>query len=502
MKKYILILLPAAGILLLAANRLQRSDEDLQQEAGIVICKTASDVLPRKNVDDLTKDELEAYVYAWKILKERSQANPFDTSGYLWQAWVHNRPAIRVPVDGTPKIAYPGKCEHGNTLFMPWHRAELYYFEKILQQTDPDGLRGPSTKNVTIPYWNWLRSPSGKRIPQVFEDTASVLYQHNRYEEPVSDPFISPFHVASLVYHADWLQFGGGPVDNPGFGEFEDQVHNPMHGFIGDDMADARYAALDPVFYSFHCYIDLLYEEWLEVHGSQTVSSSDFYLRGTQPKGIPEPPGFTTPPAGGQVMGQSKNYFDTRALGYFFDIRAGDELPTRASVDLLRMDPTPFGSSDRSLQTRLMTGGVYQADADNKGVLLAKEIMVPAARARRADLLFFPELILDSINYQVDVYLHPIEVLFSAAKDEHREKYLAESFVHWGKGSHHHPQQGHHNQGHTAVPKPFVIRLDNELNSLVATQKGSVWAVKVFITTKDTAQPVQTAGKLEFQVSQ
>jgi len=253
--------------------------------------------LPRKNIDHLTNQEQEAYLHAWTILKSRDS---FDRSSYLWQAFVHNVPSLKLR-DGSK--AFPGMCEHGTTLFLPWHRAELYYFEQILQQTDPEGKTGPSTRNVTIPFWNWLRPPSGKTFPKMFEDKSSPLYRQNRFAE-LDTPLISRDLIAYQVYFLNWLRFGGGPADNPGFGDFEAQVHNPMHNAIGADMQEQELAAYDPIFFSFHCYIDQLYDLWLQNHSPEQVTSQDYYLRGTQPVSVPRPPGYTAPRKGGEVMGQ------------------------------------------------------------------------------------------------------------------------------------------------------------------------------------------------------
>ena len=58
----------------------------------------------RKNIDLLTKDELAAYEHAIQILKDRSNVNPYDKTGYLWQAWVHNCPFIWQPASGALPI--------------------------------------------------------------------------------------------------------------------------------------------------------------------------------------------------------------------------------------------------------------------------------------------------------------------------------------------------------------------------------------------------------------
>ena len=78
--------------------------------ASIFVLVAAANAQPkRKNIDLLSADELAAYEHAIQILKDRSAANPFDRTGYLWQAWVHNCPFIRQPVAGP--LTHAEKCD-------------------------------------------------------------------------------------------------------------------------------------------------------------------------------------------------------------------------------------------------------------------------------------------------------------------------------------------------------------------------------------------------------
>src|SRR5207253_4673669 len=53
-----------------------------------------------------------------------------------------------------------------------------------------------------------------------------------------------------------------------GFGSLEQPAHNSMHGtYIGGDMADPSAAVLDPIFWSFHSYFDLLWWQWQQMAG-------------------------------------------------------------------------------------------------------------------------------------------------------------------------------------------------------------------------------------------
>lgn len=187
---------------------------------------------------------------------------------------------------------FPGMCEHGKDLFFWWHRAQFYYFEHILQQTDPKGNitdskgnKGPSTKNLRVPYWNFSRRPSGARFPLAFEDKNSVLYHEGRNTEAVVFPFTSKYLIAHQIYNFDWPEFAGyANATNGGYGNFESMVHNPMHStYIGGDMNDPSRAAYDPIFYSFHSYIDLIFEQYLEENGKNGITSLDYFLRGELP---------------------------------------------------------------------------------------------------------------------------------------------------------------------------------------------------------------------------
>src|SRR5258708_518674 len=105
----------------------------------------------RKSIDTLTQQELDDYIWALNKVRDRSNANPDDHAGYIWQAGLHDDPEI-------------GPCEHGSDHFFAWHRAHLYYFELLLRASDP-----PRTANVTIPYWDWSRPPAtGARYPAAF----------------------------------------------------------------------------------------------------------------------------------------------------------------------------------------------------------------------------------------------------------------------------------------------------------------------------------------------
>ena len=82
----------------------------------------------RRNVRQLTAGQLADFRRAITAAHEIS-----DDRGYQRWAGIHGLPL-------------PISCTHHNHLFLPWHRAYLYFFEKALQDRVP---------GVTLPWWDW-----------------------------------------------------------------------------------------------------------------------------------------------------------------------------------------------------------------------------------------------------------------------------------------------------------------------------------------------------------
>src|SRR5918993_4135379 len=70
-----------------------------------------------------------------------------DERGYGYLAGLHGLPL-------------PSYCEHGTSLFLPWHGAYLYMFERALQDQAPA---------IDVPWWDWSSDASHRRgLPAVF----------------------------------------------------------------------------------------------------------------------------------------------------------------------------------------------------------------------------------------------------------------------------------------------------------------------------------------------
>ena len=85
----------------------------------------------RKSVTGLTAAELVALRSALTRMTALS-----DDRGFGYWAGIHGLPL-------------PISCTHGSPLFLPWHRAYLYYFEQHLLDQMPSG------QSVSLPWWDW-----------------------------------------------------------------------------------------------------------------------------------------------------------------------------------------------------------------------------------------------------------------------------------------------------------------------------------------------------------
>ena len=496
-------------------------------------------IVTRKNIDNLTSSELAAFEHALQILKDRSEKNPYDKSGYLWQAWVHNCPSTWVPKDGLPddreqcdywmggsdapvsndgreyERLFPGMCEHGKDLFLPWHRAQLYYFEKLLQEADPNatvtdsrGKKGPSTKDVGLPFWNWTRPPSGGRYPKAMEDKNSLLYHEKRNHDPLAQgeaPYTSPRHISYMIHELDWPSFGGYEKGREGgYGRFERESHNPMHGrYFGGRDSDMFYpqrAALDPGFFLFHAYIDLLFHQWAERHNTEMLTSQDVYLRADQPSNLALPTG-AVPATLDPGMGQVRRYLDIRSLDYEYEVSPDDEpLNQDTAVQFFREEPvrrTAFGIAQTSLTSRLLEGGSFGRISSPDFVTTIK-FKIPDTepdRVYRANFKRSPTA--PDVSYQMDVYIYPSHVPFDSAGNTFSSKYLAGIGSYWGTGTTdaHHRRPGNSNN-------TFSIDVTNAVTDLAspnkADQGGEIWNVSIAITVLPVGQVRQTFGEASF----
>ncbi|MFZ6640159.1 tyrosinase family protein [Undibacterium sp. TC4M20W] len=509
----------------------------------------------RKNIDELSAEELAAFEHAVKMMKVKSAKNIYDRTGFLWQAWVHNCTSVAVndkrqyalasgdnkqlyevingqlnmgndindtmanpfntcsfetQVKGAGNVIYenPGMCEHRKDTFFQWHRAEFYFYEKALQDADPEGLSGPSTKNVTVPYWNFTKPPTGSRYPKAFEDAASPLWFKHRLQNPAgSKPampsYTSPYLMGYLIYKQDWQSFGGYPLGGAGnSGSFESQIHDTMHDeYVHGYLRNPATAGLDPLFYSFHAFIDYALEKWIEEHGSETITGGNWFMRGEQdarlqlPVGFEEGIGKKREPFSNysKNMGRAELYYDTKKQGFAYQSGAFGEFVPKSQIDAIvakhNLPGATLGDNPQSLFSELMSYGAHGPVARPNAIVQGK-VKIQSLDGSKALIDIVRDAGSDDYSYQVDVYFHPQDVAADVGNKDFRMRYLVLSASYWALSGHHH----HHDDAGSSVPLRLTQDISKDINNLrLGGKDGQEWTVTLGISSRDNP-----SGKFAF----
>ena len=154
-------------------------------------------------------------------------------------------------------------------LFLPWHRAYLWWLEQNLQD---------QLEQVALPWWNWT---AVRQIPDTYAqqaigslsnplhsfDMSSVPGAPDRHTTRSSGsppPLPSSREITALLRVSDWNAFSDQLQD----------FHDSVHVWTGGDMGSADTAGFDPLFYAHHCYIDLIWARWQQIYGIANIPTA------------------------------------------------------------------------------------------------------------------------------------------------------------------------------------------------------------------------------------
>jgi hypothetical protein len=344
--------------------------------------------LVRRNIADFARDDraLDALRAGVRKMRDLDPRNPFSWS---FQANIHWRPMFPGYVyEQADTAADPGprlfrddggfipepdvfnQCPHGNWWFLPWHRAYLYFFERILRWAAGE-------PRLTLPYWNYC-DPGQRELPAVFrapkvkgQPNPLYLPESVTFHDKGGKPQVFPLRDGPLnnglailspsAAGRDALKvipfttsppspadecFGSPRACHPtctcGSGAIETAPHDKVHEAIGGNSAQAGgglrggfmgavpTAARDPIFWLHHANIDRLWESWLRLGGGRKNPEDpdwldrEFSFYDVQ-RGEPK-----------QVTVTPRALLDLQALGYRYA-----ELETLPEAVAVRRAPAP-----------------------------------------------------------------------------------------------------------------------------------------------------------------
>ena len=133
-------------------------------------------------------------------------------------------------------------CEHGTDHFFDWHRAYLFFFEKICQKVSGNPKFG-------LPYWNWNQNP---QIHPAFLVNGDPLFMARSNTDMTNLWAVSNAALDPIMQDTNFFTF---------MSQIEGTPHNSIHCAVGLTMCSTA-SALDPLFWTHHCMIDYCWAKW------------------------------------------------------------------------------------------------------------------------------------------------------------------------------------------------------------------------------------------------
>jgi tyrosinase len=151
-------------------------------------------------------------------------------------------------------------CRHHEDLFLPWHRAYLYYLELALRKLEP---------TLALPWWDWTASGA---IPAAYTDAKGP----DGHDNVLLKAPIKPWGPAKNPPPETFRRPGRAPVQAPpydlayvlaatSYTDFEQRlwtVHDTVHVWVGGTMGNTDWAAFDPLFWAHHAMVDRVWRIW------------------------------------------------------------------------------------------------------------------------------------------------------------------------------------------------------------------------------------------------
>ncbi len=173
-------------------------------------------------------------------------------------------------------------CPHGNWFFLPWHRAYLAMYERLIRTVT-------GSPQFALPYWDWT---ADRQLPAAFAQVSfggqpNPLFEPSRTIPPtfgLPDNMVGPSVISGILGQADFEIFASSRPQGqnstasswqraPGSqGPMESNPHNRVHGTVGGVMQNFR-SPVDPIFLMHHGNIDRLWAAWNQRCHANTSST-------------------------------------------------------------------------------------------------------------------------------------------------------------------------------------------------------------------------------------
>jgi len=213
----------------------------------------------RKNLLKLDKSELQALNDGFEALVAVE-----GFGGYQHIAGVYGKPGQPY----RPTTPY---------LFLPWHRAYLLAFERVLNRLWPQ---------LSLAYWDWTEpSSSIKGIPGrlrkvAYSDKDQGVWLNQFCRAPIDcigHEYLTerrPGKAADLRPLVEKVKEALSQLRFEDFDSLMEEASDGFRAWVGGHMNDNDYAAYDPIFWFHHANIDRIWAQWQQAHPEVAVPES------------------------------------------------------------------------------------------------------------------------------------------------------------------------------------------------------------------------------------
>jgi polyphenol oxidase len=218
-------------------------------------------IRPRRPASTLSASEIQKLKAAYQAMRDLATSDPNDPRGFAHQANVHCWNCGQ------------STQVHGSWTFFAWHRAELYFHERILGKLIND-------EDFRLPYWDW-DTPSHRTLPPPYvspNNATNPLFNSTRTKTPTDQipaVWVDDDVMEAILTLGTFTEFGG---DATSSGSPEGTPHGPVHGWVGGNMGTFANAAKDPVFYAHHSNVDKIWSDWNRLDSLHTNPTDPAFL--------------------------------------------------------------------------------------------------------------------------------------------------------------------------------------------------------------------------------
>jgi hypothetical protein len=151
---------------------------------------------------------------------------------------------------------------HYNWQFLPWHRAMLFFHERILNKLVPSTGGQPL---IRVPYWPWddWATTANRNAPAIYAAPNQSLSAVRNPAGPLTQTQVN---VQPALTLGAWPDFIG--TANSMSANFLGP-HANVHNWANAILSSLRFSPQDPLFYAHHVNIDRLWTSWIALGGSR-----------------------------------------------------------------------------------------------------------------------------------------------------------------------------------------------------------------------------------------